>query len=135
MQGMAAKQARKCVRDSANESISFNGLEGVFRTSRCKATGGRKPWRDNQLVSLHSLYRDRPRNRQTHFSAPSRATNSPRKSSRVRSMTDRRGLSTKSNPSGIAVSEVRRISLILLLIRFLSCAFPSFRGVVKPNRL
>ena len=84
---------------------------------------------------MYCLQRHSPGNGHTHFCAPRRATNSVRKSSKSHSPANRLGLTTKSNPVGIAAQDVRRISLTLLLTRFLSCALPSFRGVVKPKRL
>jgi hypothetical protein len=47
----------------------------------------------------------------------------------------RLGFITKSKPCGIVFCPWRRISRTLLFTRFLSWAFPSFRGVVSPNRL
>ena len=47
----------------------------------------------------------------------------------------RLGFITKSKPFGIVLCPWRRISRTLLFTRFLSWAFPSFRGVVNPKRL
>ena len=47
----------------------------------------------------------------------------------------RLGFITKSKPGGIVVFPARRISRTRLFTRFLSWAFPSFRGVVSPKRL
>src|SRR5215510_11197486 len=69
------------------------------------------------------------------FQLPRRGRSSRRNSSISQSDADRLGFTTKSNPVGIAAREVRRISLTVLFNRFLTCALPSFRGVVRPKRL
>ena len=135
MQRMASQYARSGANDSPNETILFDGFLSIFRAGRREPASRREPRRDNELVGSHHFYCESLKDGQTHFSAPRRATSSPRKSSKSRSVADRRGFTTKSNPFGIANWDVRRISRILLLIRFLSCAFPSFRGVVSPKRL
>jgi hypothetical protein len=69
------------------------------------------------------------------MSIPRSVNSSERNSLKSRSQADRRGFTTKSNPTAFDGSIVRRISRTLLLIRFLSWALPNFRGVVRPNRL
>src|SRR5438105_6133432 len=133
MQRMAAKQPPDGAWDPANNAVVFNSLVCVVGARWSEATGGRQPWRNYHFVGSHHFQCEKCN--PTHLSAPRRATNSMRNSSNRRSLTDRLGFSTKSNPGGIDGRDVRRISLTLLLTRFLSCALPSFRGVVSPNRL
>ena len=135
MQGMTSEQPPDCTSHSAEEPIIFDGFSRVLSARRCKSAGRRKPRRNDKFVGSHQLDRKCLNNRPTHFSVPRRPISSTRNSSNCRSIAERRGFTTKSNPMGIAGSDVRRISLILLLARFRSCALPSFRGVVRPKRL
>ena len=135
MQRMAAEQSAGGTGGTAEQSVLFDGLTGIFRTCGRKAAGGRQPRRKNHLVGSQNLQSEVARETEFHSSAPRRALNSSRSSSKPRSFADCLGFNTKSKPLGITVSDVRRISRTLLLSRFLSCALPIFRGVVSPNRL
>src|SRR2546426_929190 len=132
---MTSEQSRPGACASANQTILFNGFRSVFGASRREPAGCWQPWRDNKLIDSHRPQCESLNDDQTHLSAPRRATNSARNSSNFRSVADPRGFTTKSNPIGIAVRDVRKISLILLLTRLRTCALPSFRGVVNPKRL
>ena len=84
---------------------------------------------------MYSLQAHRLRESPGHVCAPRRAINSLRNSSKSRSFVFRLGFITKSKPFGIVLCPPRRISRTRLFTRFLSWAFPSFRGVVSPKRL
>jgi hypothetical protein len=135
MQWMAAEQTGQGPRQTTRKSVAIDRLKCVFRACRRETTRGRQPRRDDNLVGVDRLQSNGSSKTLTHLSVPRRATSSLRNSSKSRSTVDRLGFTTKSNPFGISAREVRRISRILLLMRFLSCAFPSLRGVVIPNRL
>lgn len=133
MKRVAAEQAPCGASSSLKKAELFDSLGGVFRACGSEATRGTQPGRDNQLVNSDQFQRESPA--QTHTVTPRSDSNSERTSVMGRSFADRRGFTTKSNPLGISSSDVRMISLTLLLIRFLSWAFPNLRGVVKPKRL
>jgi len=136
MQRMAAEQPCDSARKPSNQTVLLNSFESIFRACRREAARRRQPWRDDNFVSSHTFQYESSRHHGlNHLSARKRPANSVRKSSNSRSLADRLGFTTTSNPVGINVSDVRRISLTLLLIRFRSCALPSFRGVVRPKRL
>lgn len=135
MQGMAAEQAPDGPGNSSNHAKMFYGVKCVLRACRSKPTGRTQPGRRNQLICPDSLQCQRSADHSIHVTTPKRASNSDLNSPNCCSFADRRGFMTKSNPLGICVREVLRISLTLLLIRFLSWAFPSLRGVVRPKRL
>jgi hypothetical protein len=135
MQRMTSEQARDGTYKSSDQTVLFYGFNSVFGTRRRESAGWRQPWREDELIGPHDFCGESLKYGQTHLSAPRRFTNSSRTCWNSISPADRRGFNTKSNPAGIDGREVRRISLILLLTRFRSCAFPSLRGVVRPKRL
>ena len=135
MQRMTSEQPRSRPHETPNQTILLNRLRSVFRTSRGEATGRWQPGRDNKLIRAYGRQCESLCDTCSHFSAPRRSTSSSRNRSNSRSFTDPRGFTTKSNPVGINIPDARIISLILLLARFRSCAWPSLRGVVIPKRL
>ena len=134
MQRVAAQQPRDSFGAATKETVFRDSFGSVLGACRCKTARRRQPRTNDQLVSVNCFECERLGDH-AHLSAPNKPINSARNWSNGRSFADRLGFNTKSNPVGIAVREVRRISLTRLFTRFLSCAFPSFRGVVKPNRL
>ena|ERR1700733_6919455 len=144
---MAAEQSPEGAGNPADYAILFNGFVSILGACWGEAASSRQPRRNYSFVDAHDFQHKglsarragaiacNYKPRQNHLSAPRRATNSVRKSSSFRSFVERLGFSTKSNPEGIDVRDVRRISLTRLFTRFLSWALPSFRGVVSPKRL
>lgn len=135
MQRMTAKQSTCRPGETTQQPVLLNRLARIFGARRGESAGRRQPWRNHQLIGSKKLQSNVARQSEIHLSAPRRATSSLRSSSKPRSLAERRGFNTKSKPLGITMRDVRRISRTLLFTRFLSCALPSFRGVVRPNRL
>ena len=135
MQRMTAKQSACRPGETTQQPVLLNRFARIFGARRGESAGRRQPWRNHQLIGSKQLQSDAARESEIHLSAPRRATSSLRSSSKPRSLAERRGFNTKSKPLGITMRDVRRISRTLLFTRFLSCALPSFRGVVRPNRL
>ncbi len=135
MQGVAAEQSRGRASDSAKQAVPFNSFGSIFGAGWGEATRGRQPGGNRELIHLQCGQSKLPAKGPDHFSAPSSARISSRSSRKSQSIADRRGFNTKSTPFGINGRVVLRISRIRRLMRFLSCALPSFLGVVSPKRL
>ena len=134
---MAPEKSANRPGDTTNQPMLFNGSMSVFRASGSEPTGRRQPWRHHKFIDTQGLQaKCLPDNCTcSHLCAPRRVSNSERNSQNFFWIAERRGFTTKSKPAGISARDVRRISLTLLLARFLSWALPNLRGVVRPKRL
>ena len=48
---MAAAEPFQAEPDTLRRPVDFNSLPHIFRTGRMEAAGGRKEWRDQELIS------------------------------------------------------------------------------------
>jgi hypothetical protein len=135
MQWMATSKTAQRLPGSTPNAMDLNCLKCIIRTRRGKPACRRQPGRNYQLINTDDGQADDLSNRSLHNAVPRSASNSVCSSPNSLSQAERRGFSTTSKPDGRRNCAVRMISRTLLLIRFLSCAAPSFRGVVSPKRL
>lgn len=131
MKRMTAQKASYGLTDSPKDSVPLNRFAGVLRTRRRKPAGRAQPGRNHEFVASQK----RERKSSGHTETPRSESSSVFNSANSRSHAERRGLTTISRPRGTNGHADRRISRILLRIRFLWTARPSFRGVVIPTRL